>query len=210
MAFPVPIASALSGATVDQLAYWRRATAAHEPLLVPSAHAGGRLLYSWADVVALRSIVYLRQEKSLPKIRRAVDLLPVAEPGQWRHLSEYRLLRTRDTIVVVTPNGAIVDLEKSPGTILQDVLMRDVLGPFETEDGREVPRLEEPRPGVSVDPDVLGGYPVLAGTRVPYDVVAGLVDEGYSGAEIVQLYPSVAADAVEGAQAFARDVAGAA
>src|SRR3954452_4347312 len=59
------IDSTLSGATVDQLSYWRRRTVADAPLLVPSGRRGGRYLYSWADVVALRSIVYLRQEKSV-------------------------------------------------------------------------------------------------------------------------------------------------
>jgi uncharacterized protein (DUF433 family)/DNA-binding transcriptional MerR regulator len=211
MPFSVPLTSTLSGATVDQLAYWRRRTAAgDDPLLVPSARRSGRFLYSWADVVALRSIVYLRQEKSLPKIRKAVETLVRLEADEWEHLAEYRFVRTADTIVVVTRRGRLIDLERSPGTMLEDVLMQDVLNPFETEHGRRVPALRQPRPRITVDPGVLAGYPVVAGTRVPYDVVASLVEDGYDEAEIVELYPSVRPEAVADAHAFAKDVASAA
>jgi uncharacterized protein (DUF433 family) len=210
MAFPVHLASALSGASVNQLAYWRKRTASSEPLLVPSAEKSGRFLYSWADVVALRTIVYLRQEKSLPRIRKAVGELARLEEAQWGHLSEYQLVRTAATIVVQTPKGQLMDLEKVPGTMLDKVLMADVLGPFATSAGRAVPDLSHPKPNLSIDPGVLGGYPVIAGTRVPYDIVAGLAQEGYSGADIVELYPSVAIAAVEDAAAFAGDVAAAA
>ena len=105
MAFPVPITSALSGATPRQLAYWRRPTRAARPLLVPGAKRSGRYLYSWADVVALRAIVYLRQEKSLPKIRGAVNTLRALEAEDWEHLSQYQLLSTGNSIIVKTPRG---------------------------------------------------------------------------------------------------------
>jgi hypothetical protein len=91
VAFPVPIASVLTGATVAQLAYWRRDTASAPALLVPEGKRSGRFLYSWADIVALRSIVYVRSEKSLPRIRRAVDTLRQLEADEWTHL---RLNRT--------------------------------------------------------------------------------------------------------------------
>ncbi len=206
MAFTVPIASVLSGASTRQLGYWRRRTAAAEPLLVPFAQRGGRYLYSWADVVALRSIVYLRQEKSLPRIRRAVRSLRQLEEADWAHLSQYRLVRTTETIVVVTPKGEILDLERAPGTVLEEILMADVLGPFEAN-GSQVPALPQPRPYLSVNPGVLGGYPVVAGSRVPFHVVAALADEGAHASEIVATYPSVDPRGVHDAQEFAHQVA---
>src|SRR4051812_26831266 len=180
MAYSIPLTAALSGATVDQLAYWRRQTTSHPPLLEPDAKRSGRYLYNWADVVALRSIVYLRQVKSLPRIRRAVQTLRSLEPGEWGHLASYKLSATGTSIVVVTPSGEVLDVDEHRGTIMAEVLLRDVLGGFEREDGRRVPAMASPRDHLSVDPGVLGGYPVVAGTRVPFDVVAGLADEGYS------------------------------
>jgi uncharacterized protein (DUF433 family)/DNA-binding transcriptional MerR regulator len=210
VAYPIPLTAALSGATIDQLAYWRRATASSPPLLVPEAKRSGRYLYSWADVIALRSIVYLRQVKSLPRIRRAVQTLRTLDPDEWRHLSSYKLAATGTSIVVVTPDGVVLDVDEHRGTILDEVLLGDVLGRFKRDDGKRVPALAHPRTNISVDPGVLGGYPVVKGTRVPYDVVAGLADEGYSHAEIVELYPSVKAAKIADAQAFAQDVADAA
>lgn len=210
MAFPVPIASVLTGATIGQLAYWRKHTDSAEPLLVPEGKRDGRFLYSWTDVVALRSIVYLRQEKSLPRIRRAVARLRYLEAKEWTHLARYRLIATQVTIIVKTPAGELLDLEEQPGTVLQEVLMRDVLGPFETRSGRMVPALERPQPQISVDPEVLGGYPVISGSRVPFDVVAYLAEDNLSPEEIAAIYPSVDRDAISDATAFAAQVAAAA
>lgn len=207
MAFPVPIASVLTGATVPQLAYWRKHTGSAEPLLIPEGKRSGRFLYSWMDVVALRSIVYLRQEKSLPRIRRAVARLRQIETQDWTHLSAYRLVATASTILVKTPDGQLLDLESKPGTVMDEVLMSDVLAPFQTHDGRPVPALERPRPRLTVDPGVLGGYPVIAGSRVPFDVVACLAEDQLMPNEIVAIYPSVDPEAVEDATDFAKQVA---
>src|SRR5215210_5525857 len=103
MAYPVPLTVTLSGATVDQLAYWRRHTPSHPPLLEPHAKRSGRYLYSWADVIALRSIVYLRQDKSLPRIRVAVRTLARLQADEWTHLSSYKLASTFFLIIRLPP-----------------------------------------------------------------------------------------------------------
>jgi uncharacterized protein (DUF433 family)/DNA-binding transcriptional MerR regulator len=179
-------------------------------LLVPEAKRSGRYLYSWSDVVALRSIVYLRQEKSLPRVRRAVELLRTLEADEWEHLARYTLISTKTSILVRTQSGQLLDLERQPGTVLNEVLMRDVLASFVTRDGRDVPDLEKPRRLLTVNPRVLAGYPVIAGTRVPFDVVAGLADDGVPTAEIVEMYPSVDPESVADASDFAEQVAKAA
>lgn len=207
VAFPVPIASVLSGASVDQLAYWRKRTPSAPPLLVPESRRSGRFIYSWSDVVALRSIVYLRQEKSLPRVRRAVELLRALEADEWEHLARYTLISTKSSILVRTPSGYLLDLERQPGTIVSEILMRDVLAPFTTREGRAVPDLEKPRRLLAVNPRVMAGYPVIAGTRVPFDVVAGLAEDGVPTAEIIQMYPSVDPASVGDAQDFASQVA---
>lgn len=207
MAFPVPVASVLTGATRAQLAYWRRDTSSAPALLVPAGKRGGRYLYSWADIVALRSIVYLRSEKSLPRIRRAVATLRRLEADEWHHLAQYTLISTRKSILVRTPKGDLLDVGERPGTVLSEVLMRDVLAPFQTGTGQMVPALKRPRPHITVDPRVLGGYPVLAGTRVPYDAVAALANDALAPAEISAIYPSIEHEGIQDAMAFAEQVA---
>jgi uncharacterized protein (DUF433 family) len=207
VAFPVPIASVLTGATIAQLAYWRKDTSSAPALLVPEGKRSGRYLYSWADVVALRSIVYLRSEKSLPRIRRAVATLRRLEADEWTHLARYTLISTKRSILVRTPKGQLLDVGEQPGTVLAEILMRDVLEPFETRTGRVVPALKRPRPHITVDPGVLGGYPVLAGTRVPFDAVAALANDDLDPAEIAAIYPSVEREAIRDAIDFAEQVA---
>jgi uncharacterized protein (DUF433 family) len=174
---------------------------------VPEGKRGGRYLYSWADVVALRSIVYLRQEKSLPRIRQAVATLRGLEADEWTHLAAYRLISTPRSILVQTPAGQLLDLENQPGTVLEEILMHDVLEPFETSGGRLVPALEHPRPRIAVNPRVLGGYPVIAGTRIPFDVVASLAEDELEPGEIAAVYPSIDQEAVGDAVSFAEQVA---
>lgn len=206
MAFTVPIASVLSGASIGQLAYWRRPTEKAEALLVPETKRAGRYLYSWADIVALRSIVYLREEKSLPRIRRAVRQLRALEADEWEHLSKYTLARTSESIYVRRPDGQILDLERAPGAILEETLMSDVLAPFEAK-GKVVPALEHPREHLDVDPDILDGFPVISGSRVPFHIVASLAEDGADAAEITEVYPSVDPRGIPDAQDFAQQVA---
>src|SRR5690606_38444220 len=72
VAYPTHIAATLSGASLRQLAYWRRPHG-DGPLLAPELGTdGGRLLYSFRDVVALRTFVYLRESLPLQRIRKAV------------------------------------------------------------------------------------------------------------------------------------------
>jgi uncharacterized protein (DUF433 family) len=54
---------------------------------------------------------------------------------------------------------------------------------------------------------VLGGYPVLAGTRVPFDAVAALANDDLDADEIAAIYPSVQREAIADATAFAEQVA---
>jgi uncharacterized protein (DUF433 family)/DNA-binding transcriptional MerR regulator len=212
-----PVASVLSGATRRQLAYWRKNVDPFGPLLIPEGRHGRTLLYSVADVLALRSIVYLREEKSLPKIRRAIAYLRAIEEDDWTHLAEYTLRRTSETIVLLRPDGSAVDLEASPGQHVlpqfvdssDGVAMEAVLAPFRSRVGRDVPAFLEPRPGIRVDRSILGGFPSIAGTRVPYDVVAGLVADG-AGPDVVKaLYPTVPETSLSSAVDFAALVAAA-
>jgi DNA-binding transcriptional MerR regulator len=64
--FPVDLTSVLTGASVGQLRYWRR----KNRLLVPELYARPAL-YSFRDLLALRTVVRLRRTHSLRAIRTA-------------------------------------------------------------------------------------------------------------------------------------------
>jgi len=44
---------------------------------------------------------------------------------------------------------------------------------------------------IESDPEILGGRPVVRGTRIPVDLVLELVEAGYSPEEIAKEYPEL-------------------
>ncbi len=207
MSYKPVVAAALSGATLRQLSYWRSSRSTEAPLLAPALHEPrSRVSYSFPDVVALRTFVYLRsREVPLQRVRKAVRSL--RDMGATEHLSSYQLVAVGRDVVWRVSEEVAVDLTRRPG---QQVIaqMVDILAAFRGLHDREVVPLYRPTPGVAVDPEIRGGYPVIAGTRVPYDMVAGLLEDGVSAEEVAGYYPAVSATAARGALAFARYVDG--
>jgi uncharacterized protein (DUF433 family)/DNA-binding transcriptional MerR regulator len=199
------VAAALSGATPRQLSYWRSSRSSETPLLAPRYYErGARVAYSFQDVLALRTFVYLRaHDVPLQRVRKAVRSL--RGMGETQHLSAYQLVALGRDVVWTVSDQLAVDLTRQPG---QQVIaqMVDILAAFRGMSGREVVPLLEPKPGVAVDPEVRGGYPVIAGTRVPYDLVAALLMDGVAVEAVSRFYPSVQPHAARGALAFARYV----
>lgn len=205
MSYPSVVAAALSGASLRQLSYWRSERSSDGPLLSPSIHnRGGRVAYSFQDVIALRTFVYLRaQHVPLQRVRKAVHNL--RQLGETEHLSSYQLVAVGKDVVWRVSHDVAMDLTLSPG---QHVIaeMIDILDSFQGAHERQVVPLRRPKPGIEVDPDIRGGYPVIAGTRVPYDVVSSLVQDGLAPEDVVSYYPSVSPAAARGARDFAEYV----
>lgn len=200
MVFPVPETSVLSGASVSQLNNWRRTG-----LFIPEIDATGRpLLYSFRDVIALRSVVKLRSVKSLQKIRKAFNNMPSLDLTE--HPSEYSLIDTGASILVVKSDGEGIDVLANPGQA-QLANLEEIMSAFRTEDGKDVIDLRYPRARLEVREQRLGGWPTIQGTRVPFDVVANLIMDGsVAASEVALFYPSVTEEAALDALDFARSV----
>lgn len=52
-------------------------------------------------------------------------------------------------------------------------------------------------PGVVCDPEIMGGEPVIAGTRVPLELILGRLAGGATPEAVLHEYPSLPANAVE-------------
>lgn len=199
MAYDQRIACALSGVTIGQLAYWRRTG-----VFVPEVSMRPPM-YSFRDLAVLRTFAIIRGARSLQKIRRALQTLN--EIGATEHLSAYTLeLQGKKGIVLVRNDGREgVELVEKPGNLVTVLELGDVFKAFPLDD-IVVPDLFNPKDLISVDPEVRGGHPVVKNTRVPFELVAGLVKDGISPDEVQQFYPSVTAAAALDAAAFADDV----
>ncbi len=205
--FNVPETVLLSGVTTAQLSYWRKPHGEQPPVLEPSLRHGRRIYYSFEDIVALRSFAHLRGDVSLTKLRKAVRFLLERYPDT--HLSEHKLLSAKHVRAVVhlTSAGEYVDLVERPGQEGIHVVMREIYDPFKLLSGREVPALRNPTVGIVIDPEVRNGQPCIDGTRVPYAIIAGLTQDGLNAHHIAALYPGVTSTGVNGAMAFAKQVA---
>ena len=203
MSYTPAMAATLSGASLRQLSHWRSGS---DPVLAPElARSGARVFYSFQDVVALRAIVYLRGKNvTLQSFRKALRSLRAM--GENEHLSRYEFVLVGEAIVWRESAEQATSLTGQPG---QRVIaqMVDILAAFADSRGNNVVPLENPEPGIQVDRDVRAGFPVIEGTRVPYDLVASLMADGMSPTKIREIYPSVSAMQARGALAFAARVA---
>ena len=200
MSYQSVVATALSGASTRQLSYWRSSRSAEGPLLSPTFH-GSRVGYSFQDVVALRAFVYLRaKDVPLQRVRKAVQHL--RQLGETEHLSSCELLAVGKDIVWRISGDTALDLTKQPGNYVIAEMV-DILAAFRNASDHVAVPLREPIPGLAVDPDVRGGFPVVEGTLVPYDMVSALVRDGVPPEEVADYYPSVSPEAALGARDFA-------
>ena len=110
------------------------------------------------------------------------------------------------SIVWAESADKLVDLVEMPGQYKLAAEMRDVIKPFTNLQGAEVIDLLRPRRRLEVDPGVRGGFPVVLDTRIPYDIIGGLVADGVSPGEVAYFYPPVDAGAAGDAFDFHRYV----
>lgn len=201
--FPSNLTSVLTGATVRQLRHWNRTG-----LLTPEVAAGSRLLYSFRDIVALRTVVRLRAEISLQKVRRAFSNMPALDFTE--HPSRYRFGTDGRTIALADDAGNFVDLSANPGQ-LEIVSLAQVFEPFQNQRGELVVDFLHPRRRLEVRAGRMGGWPTIRDTRIPYDTIANLVAGGdVSLDEVNYYYPGVNAEAARDAVDFQATVRSAA
>lgn len=197
--FPVDLTSVLTGASVYQLGYWRR----KNHLLVPEI-SSRPALYSFRDLLALRTVVRLRRTHSLQAIRTAFNSL--REFDLTEHPSQYQL-RAHGKSIVLVQQGQAMDLVKSPGSLLL-ATMDDIFAQFETRSGRRVVDFLAPRPHLDIREKRMGGWPTAENSRVPFDTIAALMATGeVSASEVQHYYPSVTPEAAADAASFADEVA---
>lgn len=199
MTYSITVASFLSGATVDQLQRWARTG-----IVVPEVNPSRPKIYSFRDVVALRSIAKLRASHSLQRIRNAINKLN--EFDFTEHLSQYRFATDGKSIKIWDEDeDAFLDLVNNPGQ-WELINLEDIYAPFMNLQGRQVPDLLTPAKGIQINPHRLSGAPTLEDTRVPFDLIVDLLDDDLNAQEISELYPTIEADSVDNAIRFDQSI----
>ena len=193
-------AAGLSGVPKSTVHYWAR-----KEILVPSVSAERVKLWSYADLMGLRTIYWMRQPKRASDGR---DVPRTAMKAVLRALSELRdldlsLWTENGAPRVAVDRGGHVWLRTEPGAVQRldgqrplDAEWLDLIEPFSTSEGTKGPDLQAPKPHLRIVPGKLSGSPHIVRTRIETIAIAALRHRGFDHEEIHQLYPVVAPVAI--------------
>ncbi len=185
-------ASALSGVPRSTIHYWARTD-----VLVPSVSVERVKLWSYADLMGLRIIYWLRQKKTgeagaeipatgMKAIRDAL--------GRFREIGE-PLWHPDEASIWVDATGELhVRGPGGPETLDGQLVYPDainLIAPFSTREGLKGPDLARPRPELRIAPGKLSGSPHVVHTRLETRALRALERDGLGAAEILALYPFV-------------------
>lgn len=189
-AYTAERASALSGVPKSTIHYWAR-----NDILVPSVSPERVKLWSYPDLMGLRTIHWLRQSKtardgysvpatSMPAVRRALNALRELDLELFSEESGPSVAVNRRGELFFTAPG--VSSVHGQQVIAGEWL--DLIAPFETELG-QAPDLHAPRPTLRIVPGKLSGSPHILKTRIETIALAALEQRGLTEEKIATLYP---------------------
>lgn len=189
-AYTAERAAALSGVPESTIRYW-----ANKEYLRPSVSPERLMLWSFTDLMGLRTIYWLRKRKnikgleiprsSMPTVRKAIARL--------RDLELDLFSAGKSPLAILLSGEIAITAEGEPhydvhGQYLQkDVI--NLIAPFETEAGIRGPDLFRPRPHLRIVPRKLSGSPHVEDTRVETQALQALSRRGFSVENITELYP---------------------
>lgn len=198
-------AQQLTGLTYRQLDYWDTIGLIH-PSGSRAAGSGSRREYTFTDLVKLRTVAYLRSGGiSLQKIRKALQYIARILPQFREPLAELRFVALRDgTFAHVEGRRRYTQLVSKPGQMIFAVPFAEIAQ--ETE--HELAKLESKQALASehimVNQKVMGGAPVIRGTRIPVATVVKYARGGMEPTRIAKEFPELTVKAVRAALTYAQ------
>ncbi len=160
MAYMIEMVARITGATIKQLIHWDL-TGLVQPSVVPAHGKGSRRVYSFLDVLALRTAVTLRREGiSLHKIRRCLKFLREHQPEVQQPLASLNLLTDGVSVFLLShdPKAAWQDRRVvdtlAGGQLVWMVPIGRIACEAQREAARIVPELAEefPAAGAGIGP----------------------------------------------------------
>lgn len=184
-------AAALSGVPKSTVYWW-----AKQGIVSPSVSPVQEMLWSYADLMSLRIVSWLRRTKTghaetslpaspMPAVRAALLRLSELELDLWKSGQQSSLLvdgsgrifiKTSDRLTTAYGTDALPDLETF-----------DLLRPFQVGGGNG-PDLVSPRANLRIVPDRVVGEPHVADTRITTDSIFALNVRGFQSREIADMY----------------------
>lgn len=184
-------AAALSGVPKSTVYDWAR-----KQIVVPSISAEREMLWSYADLMTLRIVSWLRHPKgpssdarpaaAMREVRDALERLDEMDLDPWEgHVGRSPLVVDRGGHIMILTGDVTVDLagQLRLGQVL------DLLGPFDDPGGGRGPDLRRPRSHLRIVPGKCAGEPHVEGSRVTTLAIAALARRGFDLDDVARLYP---------------------
>ena len=199
-AFSVDHVSQLTGLSKSQLADWDRAGFFRPEHASENRREAYSRVYSFQDVVGLRTVAKLRREYKVPMrhLREVAKELEKNFERPWSETTLYVLKRrvqfkepeTGKIREVNGPQYALLPLESVAGEMRREADKLRLRAP------EKVGRVERHRA-------IAHNSWVIAGTRIPVRVIKEFADAGYTPTQIVKEYPSLTISDVKAALSHA-------
>jgi uncharacterized protein (DUF433 family) len=194
----------LTGLSRSQLRAWDRIGFFKPGYAYEDRHQPYSRIYSFQDVVGLRTIAVLRQRYhvSLQQLRKVATELTARGYGHW---AEIKLYVVKGQVHFRRPGSQ--DVEGVWDGQLAMVPVIDVIQDVEdrVRDLRE--RKSSQRGHIEQHKFVVRNAPVIAGTRIPTAAIRRFREAGYSVDEILRQYPSLTREDVDAAIAHEEGLA---
>jgi uncharacterized protein (DUF433 family) len=196
-AYTAERAAALSGVPKSTIHWWAR----HD-ILVPQVSSTKVKLWSYADLMSLRVIYWLRRKKATEKgteiprssmgaVRRALKSLKELDVPVW-HTKGPTLFVDEAGKIYMKPPAGLQDVE---GQMEHDEFL-NLVAPFSTAEGTRGPDLIRPRPELRIVPGRISGSPHIVDTRLETRALAALKTDGFDLGAIHKLYPYVTSEQI--------------
>jgi DNA-binding transcriptional MerR regulator len=143
MAYMLETVARVTGATIKQLIHWDR-TGLVQPTIAQAHGKGSRRVYSFLDVLAIKTAVTLRREGiSLQKVRRCLKYLREHQPEVAQPLAGLNLVTDGVTVFLLShdPGRACQDRQVIDTLAGGQLLLMVPIGRIACEVQREVARL---------------------------------------------------------------------
>jgi uncharacterized protein (DUF433 family) len=181
-------AAALSGVPQTTVYWWARSG-----IVVPSVSPTKEKLWSYADLMALRIVSWLRHAKPdilprspMPQVRTALATLGALALPLWDQ-DQHRcsLLVDQQGFVYIRHDAVVLNSAGQPTLLPEEAL--GLTEPFKVA-GLAGPDLVAPRPHLRIVPSKVSGEPHIQGSRITTITLSALASRGYSSAQIAAMY----------------------
>jgi uncharacterized protein (DUF433 family) len=193
-------ASALAGVPTSTVYEWAR-----KGIVVPSISPERIKLWSWADLVALRAIYWLRhplldnrKATAMSRVRRFISVVEAEATRIGDAIGQRALILRVDRSgrIYIESDGVMLDGGRDFKHPVARDLVVDLLATFSADANLTGPDLTHPRPQLRISPGKLSGEPHVRDTRIETRVLAALDRRGFDERVIIDLYPGLSPEAL--------------